>query len=151
MQAVRADDKVKWARAGMSEFRPYVLGALLQAGDFVAEQDFRLALDRLEQQSGEIAARQGYEPSAGQLAKDARPEPGYAFAPVVDNPHFAHAVADALERVRKPHALGDVVAKSPEVDHVAAGAQARRALDDRGFKTGGVQPEGERRPGDACA
>ena len=80
------------------------------------------ALDRLKQQPGKIAARQRDEPPAGQLAKDARAKSGYAFALRVDNPHLAHAVADALKLVREPHALGDVVAKAPEVEHVSAGA-----------------------------
>jgi hypothetical protein len=79
------------------------------------------------------------------------PESGYAFAPGVDNPHLAHTVADALKLVREPHALGDVVAEAPEVDHVSAGAQAWRALDNRGLETGGVEPKGERRPSDSGA
>ena len=151
MQAVGADHKVKRARAGMSELRLHVVRPFLEADDLVAKQDLRLALDRLEQQPGKIAARQRDEPPAGQLAKDARAEPCYALAASVDNPHLAHAVADALKLAREPHALGDVVAEAPEVEHVSAGAQARRPLDNRGSEPGGVEPEGERRPGDPGA
>jgi hypothetical protein len=100
MQTVRADDKVKGARAGVSKLRPHVVGPLFQADDLVAKQDFRLASDRFEQQPGEIGARQRDEPSAGQLAEHARPESCYAFAPGVDNPHLSHTVADALKLVR---------------------------------------------------
>ena len=44
MQAVRADDKVKGARAGMSELHPHMVGPFFKTDDLVAQQDFRLAL-----------------------------------------------------------------------------------------------------------
>ena len=120
MQAIGADDKVKGARAGVSELHPDIVRPLFEADDLVAKQDFRLAPDRVEQEPGKIGARQGYEPPASQLAEHARPEPGYALAPPVYDPHLAHAVADAPEIVREPHALGDVVAEAPKIDDIAA-------------------------------
>jgi hypothetical protein len=135
----------------MLELHLHLVGPLRQADDLVAKQDFRLALDCREQEPGKVGARQRYVSAAGQLAEHARPEPCYALAPPVHNPHLAHVVADALKLVRKPHPLGDVVAEAPKIDDIAAFAQARLLLNERRCEPCGVEPEGERRPGDPGA
>ena len=69
-----------------------------------------------------------------------------SFSPV-DDAKLADVVARRLEVRSKPHAFGDVIAQSPEVDDVAPGAKSRGPLDNRGLETGGGQPEGECRSG----
>lgn len=151
VQAVRADDKIEPSRRRALELDMRCVCFLVNRGDLIAEDHLRARRRLLEQEAGKPAARNGDEPAPGKRIKTRHAEPGDPVAAVAHDAKLADVVADRLERVGKPHPLGDVIAKSPEIDHVAAGAQARRALDERGFKTGGVQPEGERRPGDARA
>ena len=151
MKAVGADHQIEPPLRPAPEFHPDVVRPLLHADDFVVEDDFRRAFDGIEQQPRKIAAPQRHEASSGKLAKDLRPEAGHPRAAGVDDPHLPHMIADALDVGREPHALGDVVAEAPEVDDIAGPPQRRRLLDQHRLEAGGLEPEGERRAGDACA
>ena len=48
------------------------------------------------------------------------------------------------------NSFGDIVAETPEVDHIPAGSQSGRALNQRRRKAIFPEPEGQSRSGDAC-
>src|SRR6185312_7656071 len=151
MQAVGSDHKIEPAFAAMSQTNPNPVRLFPQPGDLVAEDALDRALDPLEQQAGQLAARQGDIASSGQLAKNPRSEPGAASARVIHDPHFRHAIAEAVDVLDQSHSVGEVVAKAPEIDDVAAGADIGSALDQCRHKPGCAQPEGERRAGYSSA
>ena len=131
MQTVGADNQIKKAFTGTFELDSHAIRAVLDAGNLIAENDLGCALDLLEQQSREVTAPQRHKASARQFTEYLRPEAGYPFASLVDNPHFAHVIADAIDFLFKAHALCNVISKAPEVDYVTAGPQRRRAFDQR--------------------
>src|SRR5215469_14991537 len=81
------------------------------------------------------------KPPAGQFAKNAGPETGHALATIADDPHLAHAVADAIDFSQQPHSLGNVISETPEVDDVAASAQRRRMFDQGRLEARRFQPK----------
>ncbi len=60
-------------------------------------------------------------------------------------------VSRGADRLFDAHAFGRLVPDAPEVDHVAAGAEFRRGLDDGRCVTRPVQPVRECRAGNAGA
>ena len=129
MQSVGADHQSKAPLAGMFESDLDVVRVLPQLDDLVAETRLRLVLDPLEHQSRKVAAPQRNVAAAGQFAKDTGAEARDTLSRGVDDAQLAHVIADALDAVRQPHLLGDVVASPPKVDDIAAVAQCRRAID----------------------
>ena len=59
MQTIGADHQVEPALAGMFEVNLHAVRLLLKADDLVVENDFRRAVDLLEQQPGQVAAAEG--------------------------------------------------------------------------------------------
>ena len=125
----------------MFEAGVHTVCAFLEANDLIAENDLRCILYLVEQQPGEVAARERHEAPAGQFAKNAGPETGHALATIADDPHLAHAVADAIDFSQQPHSLGNVISETPEVDDVAASAQRWRMFDQGRLEACRFQPK----------
>ena len=95
--------------------------------------------------------RERHEPPSSQLGKDGSAKAGNAVPGVVNDAHLPNVITDAADFGDQPHALRKIVAKSPEIDDIAAAAQGGSTLDDCRFVAGRLQPEGQRRPCNACA
>ena len=54
-------------------------------------------------------------------------------------------IADAGDVGQQPHLFGDVEAEAPEIDHIAAGPQSGRALDQRRRNSIFAEPESQGR------
>ena len=150
MQAVGTYHQVEAALACLPEAGPHVILLLLQADDFIVEDNLRRAFDLLNQQSRELAASERHIASVGQLSENAGSEASQPLAGLVDNPHLAHVVADAVDVPYQAHALRNVVSEAPEVDDVTARARLRRTFDQGRLKPRGPQPKRKRRSGDSC-
>ena len=151
MQAVRADDQIETALAGVPQPNMDAVGPLLETGDLVAEVALGPTLDPLEEQSRQIAAPERHVAPAGQLVENPGPETGRAPPCIVDDPQFARAVAVAINVLPQAHAFGNVVAETPEIDDIAARAKRGRALDQGRVEPAGSQPVRERRSGNSDA
>ncbi len=102
---------------------------LLKADNLVVENDFRGVFDFFEQQTRKLASGERHVSPAGQLREELGSKARCAPAAIVHDPQFPHFVANAIDLGDQPHPLGNVVAKTPEVDHITSAAQRRRALN----------------------
>ncbi|MBA8888678.1 hypothetical protein FHW12_002911 [Dokdonella fugitiva] len=148
MQSVRTDDEVEIACGGAFEAHAHAIGVLVDAGDRIAEQRFDLAVECGEDRRGEVAAPYAREPIAGEPSEHVDVEAAAAAAVCVDIAHLADLVAESTHVRQHAHPFGDVVAKPPEVDDVAALAQPRSLFDEDDLVAGTLQPPGQRRSGD---
>ena len=135
----------------MLELDAHFVRFFVKRRNLIAEQNLGPLGRLVEQEPGEAAARDRDEPVPCERAQAFRAETRDPFAPVADDAKLADMIASRLEAVREPHPLGDVVARAPEVDDIAAGPERRRALDNGRVVSCGVEPVGERRPGNTRA
>ena len=151
VQAVGADDHVEVPRWRIAEGQRDAVGLIVQRGDGVGKQCLHVIFDCPVDRLGDVAARHGGIAimSCSSDRFDAEARSGTTVRS--DRAHLAYLVADLADIGLDPHLLGDVVAQSPEVDDVAAGAEARGRLNESHLVAGPVHPVGEGRPGDACA
>jgi hypothetical protein len=88
---------------------------------------------------------------ASELAQDIGAEARNAAPCGVDETQLLRLIALARERRKQVHSLGDLIAETPEIDDVAAGAQARRPFHEHRRKAISGQPIRQRRAGNSDA
>src|SRR6185437_11637625 len=147
--AIGADHEIELTFAGMLQLNARGARVFLKRNDLVVENDFCGRFEFFKQQTRKLAAEERHVAPTGQLREECGPKTRRAPAAVVHDSHFPHFVANAIDLGDYSRALGNVVAKPPEVDHIAAAAQRWRALNQRRLEAGCFQPEGERWSGDA--
>ena len=134
MQTVGAYNQIKPTLTPAFELNLYAVCIFSHADDLIAENDFCRAPDFFEQQPRQVAAPKRHKSPAGQFAKNPSSKASDAPTPIVDKPHLAHVIADALDVACQAHALCNVVAETPEVDDIAAGSQRGPVLDQGWLK-----------------
>jgi hypothetical protein len=150
MQTVCPDHKTELAMISMFEPNLYAVCLLPKADNLIAENDFGIALQLVEQHAGKVAASDRHITSVSQLLEDLGAKASYALSEIVYNSHLAHMIADAIDLACQAHTLGNVVPKTPEINDISAGAWRRRALNQGRLEPGCLQPEGEGWSGDSC-
>ena len=91
-----------------------------------------------------VAAPECHKAPVSKLTEDLGPKASYALSSIINDAHLTHVIADAIDVSYQPHALCNVVSKTPEVDDIAASAQIGRAFDQRWSKSAVVEPIGQR-------
>src|SRR5579871_1790685 len=129
MQTVGADHKVERPRRRVLERDIHGMGLHSQGDDGIAKDRFHPGGHGVIEQLGELAARNADKAVVQILAEDIRVETADPPAPRIDYAHLLDRVAPLPDLRDQTHPLRDIISGSPEVDHVAALAQARRSLD----------------------
>src|SRR5271165_1157917 len=106
MQAVSTYDKIKAALAPMFKLHLDAIFVFSQAVDLISENDFSLVLDFVKKQKRQSATCNCYITAAGQFQKSACPEASDTFAAFVDDSHLSDVIANAIDLIAEPHALG---------------------------------------------
>src|SRR5690606_13139175 len=129
VQAVRADHQVEVALVAAFEAHAHAGVVRLQRCDAVAEARLHPVADRVVHDRGKVAARQAGEGAAREFVEAFGADFGLYLPVTPDCAQGVHLVPRLLHRALDAHAPRDAIAGTPEVDHVAAGAEGRRALD----------------------
>ena len=119
VKPVGADRQVETQLRGMPESNIIAIRVLFESDDFIAENGFDVPLDLLVKQRRKIAAPDGDVTPSAYLSKHPGSKAGQSPAAVVNDAQSTHVIAVPLNFRYQPHALGDVVAESPEIDDVA--------------------------------
>jgi hypothetical protein len=127
METVGADHQIEPARWAMLELDACTVTAVLDLGDGVAEDDFALVFDGAVNHLTEIAARQADVSAAGHPAQEVDIEASDPPPAIVDKSQLRDVITPTLQFREQSDLFGDVVAESPEINEVPAGAQAWRA------------------------
>ncbi len=143
MQAVGADDEIERAGLRALELDPDVVFFLAESPDLVAEDRFDPITERSVDAPCQIASAYAEELVVQRAAEACHAEPANAGSRTVDDADLAHLVAVLTKCRHQIHALGDVEARTPEIDDVAAGTQRRGALDNGWGESIMGQPIGE--------
>ena len=143
MQPIGRHDEIEASRGCMFEHDERALAVLADSGDAVAEDRLYLWGNEAVDLACEIAAEQAHEAPVGCRLEATDVEPHDPASLGVDDLELANVIPDTIECRSKAHALGDVVADAPEVDHVAAGSKRRGTLHESRDEAMPQQPVGE--------
>ena len=149
MKPVGADDEIEAPFAAMLEFDMHLAIRLAQTSDAVTKDDLARSADPVVDELREIAAPERNVPPAGELAEYLHAKSREPSAAVIDDPQLLHVIAYAGDVGQQPHFLRDIVAETPEINHIAAGSQGGGVLDQRRRKSVFPEPEGQGGPSDA--
>ena len=150
MDAVGADDEIEALRGAVAERDVDAGAGVDEVRDGGAEANRGETGQRVVQHVLEIAAHEVEVAIGEQEAPQRRVRQREArMAVAVDEGELADRIVDARDRGQKAEALGGVVARAEEVDHVAFVAQAVRLLEDDDGVAGAPQAQGQRQPGDS--
>ena len=151
MQPVGSDHEIEPFRRSMLESDIDAVLMRIDAQDLITEDHFRNGRSFLDEQAGKIATPNSHEAAAGQLPEYPNAKARRPTTLVVDDPHLLNVIAQALDLIAQPHLFGDVVAQSPEIDHIATATGRGGVLDKRRSEPRLAQPVRERRTSDASA
>ena len=151
VQSVRADDQIDVARLCMIEFDPRACAMVIDRRNAVAEDRFHPCIQRVMDGGRDIGARQGRDAPVRKRPQRARWKASARSAECVHHPDFVGRVLQLQKTRQQAHPFHRVVANAPQVEHVAAGAQRGRLLDQQHIVAESAQPEGECRTGDTGA
>ena len=143
VRAVAADDQIEVASGARGKANIDAGAGLLETDDAVAEQGFDFAVEGVVDAGGQIAARNAEELALGHFEEGLGGKRGGSSAAIIDDADFADDVAVRANAGQHAHAVGDLEAGAPEIDDIAARAQARRGFDQGGRKSVASQPPGE--------
>ena len=150
-KTVGADDEVEVALARDAELDSHRIGLFPEGDDLIVEENLGRGIGRFEQQLRKVAPSKRDETASGQRVEGLCTESRQTLALAADDPEFANVVADRPEACGQPHALGDVVAEAPKVDHITACPEPRSTFDNRRLEARRIEPVCEGRPGDPGA
>src|SRR5690606_16980275 len=115
----------------------------------IAEDRLDAAFDKAVKSGRKVGAAKARHAAFREMVEDIDRKPAIGAPLRIDEPHLLHLIAEPPHLGNEAHLLGHVIAHAPEVDDVAAGAQARRLLDQHRLVAEFGQPPGERGPADA--
>ncbi len=125
----------------------YVNGSfgLFQLIDAIAEYRLDVALNLMEDQLSQVAARKADKSPSRRAGKCIGRKSRNPYTASVYNPHFPDYISSAAHLRHQAHSICDVETCSPKINDVAPCSQARRRFYERGRKSVMRKPIGESR------
>jgi hypothetical protein len=151
VKAVGPHDQIHFAPGASGEAEMDTTAVIVQGLDRVAEERLDASVERFVDRGGEVGPEEAGEAAVRKAIEYIDREPASSPTPPIDETHLPHLIPSSPDARDQSHPVRDVVTDTPEVDDVAAGAQARCFLDQEDLVPGPREPVCESRPGDAGA
>ena len=148
VQAVGTHDQIEIPGLPALERDPNPVPLVRERPHGVVQDQLGGAVQGVVDRRGQVRARDTHIPPG--VAQDRRrPQRRDAVPVAVNDSRLLQHVATPTQLGNDAHPLGHVEPGAPEIDHVPAAAQFRRAFDQRDLMPGPHQPVRQRRPGDS--